>query len=64
MHKIEFPAQLTYFIFTQTGEDWVGYGENDTDQCTWSDLTTEETFLIRQEWIDRLNELGVDTSDL
>ena len=51
------PEQKTYFILIDT---YTHYGEVNTDQYMKSGLNNLEIFLVYQEWIDRLLELGID----
>ncbi len=59
MYKIDHPEQTTYYIFTQTGEDWVHYGQVDPINCLGSGLDTEETFLSEEAYLERLAEFGI-----
>lgn len=62
MYKINFPNPKMKYIYTQTGQDWVHYGEVQSNQCLASGLDTEEKFPYGQEqaYLDRLAELGID----
>jgi hypothetical protein len=64
MNTIQPPTQLTYFVLTNTDQSIIQYGENETNQCTQYMVDNTETFTDKQLWIDRLDELGVDTSEL
>jgi hypothetical protein len=65
MHTINKPLDKTYFIYTKTGDSRINYGSVETTQISESsDVKIEEKFTIYQDWINRLDELGVDTSEL
>ena len=59
MSDLNKPEIKTYYI-NKNGD--IHYGVVDTDQCMSTGLPSVEIFTIKQEWLDRLEELGIDTS--
>jgi hypothetical protein len=60
MSEINKPTALTYHVITNVDESIVHYGLTDTDQVTTSALTELETFTNEQDYLDRLDALGID----
>jgi len=56
-HLIDKPAQTTYFIVSN-GK--IIYGQVNPNQVMDSGLPNLETFLVKEDWISRLAELGIE----
>ena len=59
-HLIDKPTQTTYYIISNGA---IHYGLVEPDQVMDSGLPDLETFIIKQDWIDRLLELGITYSE-
>ena len=60
-NEIKKPAQITYYIL-QNGT--IVYGWVEPNQQMNSGLSNIETFLDKQQWIDRLLALGIARDEL
>ena len=59
--EINKPIQRTYYILIN-GETQYGYIE--PDQVLTNESKSQcETFIVEQEWLDRLLELGIDPNE-
>lgn len=68
-HKIEYPTEETYFIITKNDNSITPhYGIIASGNYMESgiDLSTSllESYTVKQEWLDRLEELEIDTTYL
>jgi len=60
MHKIENHTVKTWFIFSNTEGTAHTCSYTEVGEVTESGMDNLETFTVEQEWLDRLNVLGLD----
>jgi len=61
-HTIDKPDNDTYFIVKDVADTNIHYGLNMTTQVTDTNTTLRpdlETFLVEQDWVNRLGELDI-----
>jgi len=59
MHKLEGHIKELWFIFSNSDNTVYRYSSSCGDCVTESGLPNVETFEIKEEWLVRLNELGL-----
>lgn len=59
MHEIDKPAQITYFLAYSVDETICAYGKIEPNQCMTTGQANLETFLVKQDWIDRAVDFGL-----
>lgn len=60
MHKLEGHTEKIWFIFSNSDETIYRYSSSCSGCVTESGMYAKETFTVKQDWLDRLTELGLE----